>query len=147
MPPPIFLDTNVPIYAAGRPHALKDPCAELLMLAARQPDRFVTDAEVLQELFHRYLALHLWPDGREVFSRFAALMRDRVEPVYASDVEQAASLADRHRGLSARDLLHVAVMARVSTNRIISADRGFDGVPQFERLDPANLATWRDQVL
>ena len=112
MPPPIFLDTNVPIYAAGRPHALKDPCAEILMLAARQPDRFVTDAEVLQELLHRYRALRLWLDGREVFSRFAALMRERVEPVLASDVEQAAVLADQHSRLSASDLLHLAVMAR-----------------------------------
>ena len=56
---PIFLDTNVPIYAAGRPHALKKPCAQILMLVAERPHAFLTDAEVLQELLHRYLALHL----------------------------------------------------------------------------------------
>ena len=95
---------------------------------------------------HRYLALRLWLQGREAFFRFAALMRERVEPVYASGVEQAASFAERHPGLSARDLLHLAVMARVGTNRIISADRGFDSIPQLERLDPANLTTWRDQM-
>ncbi len=146
MPPPIFLDTNVPIYAAGRPHPLKAPCAEILVLAAQQPHEFLTDAEVLQELLHRYLALRLWPQGKEAFARFAALMRERVEPVYASDVEQAASLVEQYPRLSARDLLHLAVMMRVGVNHIISADQGFDGVAQLERLDPASLRIWRGRM-
>ncbi len=45
---PTFLDANVPIYAAGRPHRLKEPCAQVLMLAAERPEAFLTDAEVLQ---------------------------------------------------------------------------------------------------
>jgi predicted nucleic acid-binding protein len=73
MPSPIFLDANVPVYAAGRPHALKEPCLQVLALAAERPQAFLTDAEVLQELLHRYLALHLWPQGKEVFDRFAML--------------------------------------------------------------------------
>src|SRR3990172_878982 len=89
MTPPTFLDANVPIYAAGRPHPLKEPSAQVLMLAAERPEAFVTDAEVLQELLHRYLALRLWPQGREVFRHFTELMRERVEPVQADDVERA----------------------------------------------------------
>ena len=73
-------------------------------------------------------------------------MRQRVEPVYASDVEQAASLVEQYPRLSARDLLHLAVMLRVGVNRIISADQGFDGVTQLERLDPASLRMWRDRI-
>lgn len=64
MPSPIFLDANVPIYAAGRPHALKEPCVEVLTRVAERPQAFITDAEVLQELLHRYLALGRWPQDR-----------------------------------------------------------------------------------
>jgi hypothetical protein len=143
---PIFLDTNVPVYAAGRPHPLKEPCAQILMLVAERPQAFVSDAEVLQELLHRYLALHLWPQGREVFQWFAALMRERVEPVYAADVEQASTLADQYPELGARDLLHAAVMNRLGVRRILSADAGFDRLPELERLDPADVGAWRDRI-
>jgi predicted nucleic acid-binding protein len=143
---PIFLDTNVPIYAAGRPHALKEPCAQILMLVAERPHAFLTDAEVLQELLHRYLALHLWPQGREVFHRFATLMRERVEPVYAADVEQACALADQYPELAARDLLHAAVMNRLGVRNIVSADAGFDRLSHLERLDPKDVPAWRDEM-
>lgn len=142
----IFLDANVPIYAAGRDHALKQPCSEVLLLVAERPEAFVTDAEVLQELLHRYLALHLWPLGRDVIRAFAALMRERVEPVYVEDVEAAADSADSSPGLSARDLLHVAVMGRVGADRIVSADRGFDHIPRVGRLDPADVVAWRAMI-
>lgn len=143
---PLFLDANIPLYAAGRPHALKEPCREILRLAGGRPQAFFTNAEVLQELLHRYLALRLWPQGREVLLRVATLMRDRIEPVHAADVLEAAGLADQHPALSARDLVHAAVMMRVGSDQIISADRGFDRLPQLTRLDPAHLLSWRDQI-
>ena len=59
---PIFIDANVPIYAAGRPQALKEPCARLILLIAEQPAAFVTDAEILQELLHYYRSRGRWTD-------------------------------------------------------------------------------------
>ncbi|MCH7523128.1 MAG: type II toxin-antitoxin system VapC family toxin [Chloroflexi bacterium] len=147
MSPPTFLDANVPIYAAGRPHRLKEPCAQVLMLAAERPEAFLIDAEVLQELLHRYLALRLWPEGRDVFHRFADLMRERVEPVQAIDVEQAALLADELPELGARDLLHAAIMRRLGVQRVISADAGLDRLTEVERLDPMEIEAWRDRIL
>ncbi len=52
-----FIDANVPIYAAGRDHGNKAPCAQGLMMATEHPRSFVTDVEVLQELLHCYLSL------------------------------------------------------------------------------------------
>lgn len=147
MSPAAFLDTNVPIYAAGRPHPLKEPCAQVLLLVAEQPQAFVTDAEVLQELLHRYLALRLWLQGREVFRRFTELMRERVETVQADDVERAAALADAHPELGGRDLLHAAVMQRLGLRHICSTDTGFDRLTEVERLDPARLESWQHSVL
>ncbi len=147
MPSPIFIDSNVPIYAAGRDHPLKKPCAQVLRVISDCPSAFVTSAEVLQELFHRYLSLRQWPVGREVLTEFCELMADRIEPVLAGDVQRATTLTD-HKGacLSARDLLHIATMERVGATHIVSADRGFDVVSDLVRLDPADVAVWRTEV-
>jgi predicted nucleic acid-binding protein len=51
---PIFIDANVPMYASGAPHELKGPCARTLGLVETYPAAFATDAEVLQELLHRF---------------------------------------------------------------------------------------------
>ena len=64
----IFIDANIPIYAFGREHAHKKPCARILFMAAEQPRLFVTDAEVLQELLHRYLTSDRWAMGPEARS-------------------------------------------------------------------------------
>ncbi len=60
------IDANVPIYAAGRTHPLKGPCASVLQLVAETPARFRTDAGVLQELLHYYLRRGFKPDGLQV---------------------------------------------------------------------------------
>jgi len=64
MADPIFLDANIPMYAAGRPHPLKQPCLDVLALVALYPDAFCTDAEVFQEILHRYRAQGRWQDGQ-----------------------------------------------------------------------------------
>jgi predicted nucleic acid-binding protein len=147
MSPAAFIDANVPIYASGREHANKEPCARVLMAAAEHPLSFVTDVEVLQELVHRYLASGRWTLGREVLQGFAEVMYDRTEPVYEEDIHLAARLADRHPGISARDLVHAAVMQRLGADRIISVDADFDRLPGVIRLDPAHVGEWGDSVL
>ena len=138
----IFIDTNIPAYASGREHAYKEPCARILMMAAEQPSLFVTNAEVLQELLHRYLSSDRWALGREVIESFAEVMHGRIEPILGEDVQLAASLADHHPPMSSRDLLHAAVMQRLGLYRIVTADTDFDGLPGVTRLDPADVTDW-----
>ena len=147
MSPAVFIDANVPIYAGGRDHPSKEPCAKVLMMAAEQPLSFVTDVEVLQELLHRYLASGRWALGREVLQSFAEVMHDRIEPVYEEDIHLAASLADRHPEISARDLVHAAVMRRLGSERIVSVDTDFDRLPGVTRLDPSDIEAWSASVL
>ena len=142
MSPAAFIDANIPIYAAGREHPYKDPCADTLCMVAENPRSFVTDAEVLQELVHRYLAQDRWALGREVLRTFALVMQDRIEPVYAGDILSGADLADRHPGISARDLVHAAVMLRLGAEHVISADTDFDRLTGITRLDPMLIGEW-----
>ena len=146
MSPAVFIDANVPIYAAGGDHPYKKPCSRVLRMAAAEPQHFVTDSEVLQELMHRYLASGRWLLGRAVLHAFAEVMDGRVEPVLAEDVLSASRLADRHLGVSARDLVHAAVMQRLGANRIISADTDFDRLTGIDRLDPARVEEWERAI-
>jgi predicted nucleic acid-binding protein len=151
----LFLDANVPTYAAGRDHPLKEPCKVVLRLSARHPGSFFSDAEVIQEMLHRYLSLRQWSEGKRVVLDFATLMAGSVEPVTAGDTILACDLADRYAArpgarLAARDLLHAAVMLRAEDDaaKVVSADRDFDelAVEGIERLDPSNIEVWRQVV-
>ncbi|MGB3683094.1 MAG: type II toxin-antitoxin system VapC family toxin [Rubrobacteraceae bacterium] len=151
----LFLDANIPTYAAGRDHPLKESCKEVLRLAARSPRSFFTDAEVLQEMLHRYLSLRRWSDGKQAVLDFAALMDGSVESVLPEDIVLACELADRNATnpdarLAARDLLHAAVILRAEETpaRIVTADRDFDDLAEegIERLDPADIGSWRNML-
>ncbi|MDP9382971.1 MAG: type II toxin-antitoxin system VapC family toxin [Chloroflexota bacterium] len=147
MSSPIFVDANIPIYAAGAPHPLKAPCIEILRLIGSQPEAFITDAEVLEELLHRYLRARLWPDpGSLVLHSFDLLMRGRIETIRAEDVMDAAGFATGLPDIPARDLLHFAVMTRLGASRVVTADKDFAKLLSVTRLDPADLSTWRSQV-
>jgi uncharacterized protein len=143
---PVFIDANIQTYSAGRDHPMRESSRQILALVADNPDAFVTDAEVLQELLHRYLALRYWPAGRHSIEEFAYLMTGHIEPMLAVDVARATQLADSYPGLSARDLVHAAVMFRLGSSRIATADTGFDLIKGIERLDPMKVNEWRDTV-
>ena len=85
--------------------------------------------------------------GRYVLARFVTLMRGRTEPVYPQDLDVAIELANLDTRAGARDLVHVAVMRRVGVELIVSADRGFDQIPDVTRLDPLDVDEWRDSLL
>jgi predicted nucleic acid-binding protein len=141
----IFLDTSIALYAAGGEHPLKVPCRRILQAAARRPGLFVTNAEVFQELFHVARRQSKPLTGPTPLSGLADVLGDSVLPLQGRDVLDAVDLgAARERGLSSRDLTHLAVMQRHGIERIATADKDFDRLPDVERLDPARLAEWED---
>ena len=142
----IFIDANVPMYVGGAPHPLRAPSIEVMRLAQLAPDAFVTDAEVLQEILHRYKATNRWSLGSVVFETFLEAMRGRIAPMLVQDVELAASLSTNYVVLSARDSIHLAVMHRLGVTRIVTTDGGFKDLPGIERLDPADIEKWRGSI-
>lgn len=142
-----LLDTNVFMYAAGQEHPLKEPCTRVMEMVVAYPDRFLADAEVFQEIMHRYRSVRRWSLGRAAFNGFTELMHGRIEPVYAEDVVHAAALADDHPGVSSRDLVHAAVALRLGVSHIISTDTDFDPLPVVTRLAPERIDEWAEALL
>lgn len=142
---PCFIDTNIIMYARGKEHTYKTPCTQLILTIADGSfaDRLgepVTDTEVFQEVMYRYGAEERWETGVSV-CRQLRLIGLRVLPVSAEEVDSFISLAEKYggRGVTARDLIHVAVMVNHGIRRIISTDTHFDLVDEVERIDPVNL--------
>jgi predicted nucleic acid-binding protein len=128
----IFIDSNIPMYLVGAPHPNKDEARRLLERAIVAGDRLVTDAEVLQEILHRYVAI----ERREAIGpAFDALLGivDAVLPIELADVQRARNLLGTP-SLRARDAIHVAVMQRHDISRVLSFDRAFDQVAGLARL-------------
>lgn len=129
----IFVDSNVPMYLVGASHPLKAVARTRLEEAISRGERLVTSAEVLQEILHRYAAIERREAIRPALDALLGVV-DEVYPVERTDVEKAAQVLAGRLRLSARDALHVAVMARRQVKRILSFDGGFDGVPGIERI-------------
>ena len=139
----MFIDANVPIYAAGREHPYREPCIRVLAAVNDNLEGFVTNAEVFQEIMHHYRRTERWYAGQAVVESFAAVMCSKVSPVTIDDVLAAGRLARTHHSLSTRDLLHLAVMHRLDVTHIVTADADFDRVPGIIRLDPADNREWK----
>ena len=54
----ILVDSNIPMYLVGSPHAHKSDAQRLLEQLVIERQRLVTDAEVLQEILHRCVAIN-----------------------------------------------------------------------------------------
>ncbi len=131
------MDTNIPMYADGSSHPLKEPCVRALEMIADGSLPTVTSVEVLQEILHRYFSLGRRAEGVVLARRVARLLS--IVPVTLSDVLDAADLAARHQQLAARDLVHLAVMRNHGLDTILSADAHFDAVPGITRLAPESF--------
>jgi predicted nucleic acid-binding protein len=129
----ILVDSNIPMYLVGAPHVHKSDAQRLLEELVSQRQRLVTDAEVLQEILHRYVAI----DRRDAIQPAFDALLGVVDQVFAVDlaaVERAKQIVLGHRRLSARDAVHLAVMEQHGIGQILSFDSGFDGFPGVSRL-------------
>ncbi|MBZ5679660.1 MAG: type II toxin-antitoxin system VapC family toxin [Acidobacteriia bacterium] len=129
----ILIDSNVPMYLVGQPHAHKIDAPRRLERLLSERERLVTDAEVLQEILHRHVAIHR-PDA--IQPAFDALLNvvDEVLPVDRAVVERAKQIVFGYQRLSARDAVHLAVMEQHGIERILTFDSGYDGFSGITRL-------------
>jgi len=129
----IFVDSNIPMYLVGVPHPHKADAQRLLEKLVSDRQRLVTDAEVLQEILHRYVAINRRDAIQPAFDALLGII-DQVFPVDQAATERAKEIVMGFRQMSARDALHLAVMEHHEIDRILSFDSSFDGFPGIARL-------------
>ncbi|MGV3707285.1 MAG: type II toxin-antitoxin system VapC family toxin [Gemmatimonas sp.] len=131
----ILIDTNIVMYAAGAPHPHKAPSARLLEAVARGEVDAMIDAELLQEILHRYRFIGRWDDGRKVYDLTRRIF-ETIVPITVEILDQSRALMDEYPKLIARDALHAAVAIHEQCD-MCSYDSDFDVVRQFKRIEPS----------
>ena len=129
----ILVDSNIPMYLVGAPHPHKSDAQRWLEKLVSDRQRLVTDAEVLQEILHRYVAINRRDAIQPAFDALLGIV-DQVLAVDRSVAERAKEIVLGYRQLSARDAVHLAVMEHHGIERILTFDSGFDGFPGIARL-------------
>jgi hypothetical protein len=129
----ILLDSNVAMYLIGTEHPHKHDARRLLEQAAARDERLVTDAEVFQEILHRFHAIRR-PDAIDAAFDLLRELVDEVLSIDLATVADARTVMAEHSTLSARDAVHVAAMRRAGVEQIMSFDSGFDQVEGLTRL-------------
>lgn len=134
-----FIDTNVFIYSVATDSPYQAGAVETMEALGAGRASAATSVSVIEELWHQEMSGRL-PGLDGVADSVFTLMR----PVLAvTDEIVEAALALRAGRLGANDRIHVATCLAAGIPAILTADRGFDGVPGLRRVDPADLAEVR----
>jgi predicted nucleic acid-binding protein len=129
----VFIDSNIPMYVAGREHPHREPSLRFFEAVRDNKIEACSSTEVLQEILYRYSALHQFDMARDVYNLFVALC-PIIHPVTLADTNGARDLVAEQR-LSARDALHAAVMLNRGIKWIATFDRDFDRVAGIRRYE------------
>lgn len=131
----ILIDANIFMYAAGRESEMRAPCQRFLeRVVEGEGPAVCTDAEVLQEILHRYRSLQVPEVG---FQLFDAVVHLGIPILSVTDRAMASArrLLEDYPNLSTRDGLHLGVMQEHGIEEVLSYDRGFSDVPWVKRLE------------
>jgi len=128
----VFVDSNIPMYVAGREHPNRAPSLRFLEWARAGEISICSSTEVLQEILYRYTSLGARETGFRVYDLFVALC-PVVLPVTLADTDRAKDLLSGLRGPGVRDALHAAVMLNNGIEEIATFDRHFDAIPGITR--------------
>src|SRR5512146_3167705 len=130
----VFIDSNIPMYVAGRDHPLRDPARRFLESVRGGQVQACTSTEVLQEILYRYAGLKRLDLARDVYDLFVQLC-PVVLPVTLADTDRAKQMLASATSVGVRDSIHAAVMLNNGIRRIATFDTGFDRLADIERID------------
>jgi uncharacterized protein len=129
----VFLDSNVVMYLIGAPHPNKVMASAVLQRLTAAGDKFVTDAEVFQEILHRYSCINR-PDAIQPAFDLLESLTEEIIGIKFSTVKEAKTQLQAYASLSARDAIHIAVMNENGITAIFSFDGDYDQIPNINRI-------------
>ncbi len=134
-----LFDTSVFLYALGGEHPYREPCRAIL----REMRGGLLAGEASVELVHEFAYVRCRRTGARADAAESA--RDvanicALHAVGSDDVKRALGLWCEHQRLDMRDAIFAAQALNREMDAILSPDRGFDGIPGLERIDPADTS-------
>lgn len=129
----IFIDSNIPMYLIGADHPNKHQTRVILERLIGEKQSLITNTEVLQEILHRYSAIHRKEAIQPAFDLLYGII-DEVFDVTEKVVMGAKELLLSYAKLSSRDAIHAAHMKLLKIDTIFTFDLGFDILPRIKRV-------------
>lgn len=129
----IFVDSNIPMYLIGANHPNKHLAHALLEKLISEKQSLVTNTEVLQEILHRYSAIHRKEAIQPAFDLLYGII-DEIFDVTEKVVLGAKELLLSYSKISSRDAIHAAHMKLLKIDTIFTFDQGFDLLPRIKRI-------------
>jgi len=129
----VFIDSNIPMYVAGRDHPNREPSRRFLDRVRTGEVEGCTSTEVLQEILYRYAALRRLDLAGEVYDLFVQLC-PVVFAVTLADTDRARAMLSRSSPVGVRDAIHAAVMLNNEITSIATFDSAFDRVSGVSRV-------------
>jgi uncharacterized protein len=130
-----LFDTTVFVYARGGPHPYREPCSAIV--ADQVAGRLAGEAavELIREYAHqRHRQTGDRWDAVQMARDVAAICR--LHPAGEADMLRALELYERHPRMETTDAVFAAVALNRGIDAVLTTDRGFDGIPGLERIDP-----------
>ncbi len=136
-PSACLIDTAVLLYPLGKPHALRQPCIDVLAAAVERRVFLHASVEAIQELvFHR---LRRVGRAQAVLEGHRAHRMCRLHAFDIDVLERSLGLVERSPVIGGRDAVHAATALVHDLDTVISPDKAFDHVPGLRRLDPRDV--------
>jgi uncharacterized protein len=129
----VFIDSNIPMYAAGNEHPNRAPSIKILESVSENKIAGVTSAEVMQEILYRYLSIGMLEKGLEIFDSFSQIVDD-ILPVNFNIISEARNILGKNtfQNIFPRDAIHVATMDYYGINLIATHDKHFGVFKQIK---------------
>jgi predicted nucleic acid-binding protein len=121
----VFIDTNIPMYAAGCEHPNRQPSQKILEKISKQQIFGVTSTEVFQEILHRYQSINLMNSGIKIFEEFSSIV-DEVLQINFKIMENAKNILSGNPGILTRDAIHTATIEYYNIDYIATFDKHFE---------------------
>lgn len=133
-----LLDTNIIVYAVGRPHAYKHSCIRLLQEVARGDGGFNADTELFQEVLYLYSVRGERARALSTCTDLLLMFPDPL-PIGREEIVLAHQILSDSPDLAPRDAIHAAVVLANHLEGIVSTDKVFDVITNLKRFDPLAL--------
>ncbi len=133
-----LIDTNVFIYATGRPHPYKESCAEAVRRIERGDIEANIDTELHQEILYRFWSIKRTQDGIAIVDRLLAGFPDPL-PVTFEVIREARDIFAAIPELAPRDAIHAGVVRVRGLEGIITTDGRLGKIPGIIRFDPKDI--------
>ena len=127
-----FVDANVVVYTGVHDSPYREPCLEIMAAITHGDADGRTSTAALEEVWHLELSDRV--RGLDGLTASAHAILGPLLPV--SDEAFRRALGLDAPALGANDRLHVATCLTHGIELVVSADQGFDSVPEVRRIDP-----------